>query len=59
MTANNGILIYCFKCREMTNSSDVEQVTMKNGREAVRSTCFVCGCRKFRIGPLTALRNDL
>ena len=54
MTADNDILIYCVKCREKTNSNDVEQVTMKNGRQAARSTCVVCGTRKFRIGALPA-----
>ena len=42
------------KCREKTNSNDVEQVTMENGRQAARSTCVVCGTRKFRIGEMPA-----
>ena len=54
MAINNEILIYCVKCKEKTNSNDVEQVTMKNGRLAARSTCVVCGTRKFRIGALPA-----
>ncbi len=40
--------------REKTNSNDVEQVTMENGRLAARSTCVVCGTRKFRIGEMPA-----
>ena len=54
MTADNEILIYCVKWKEKTNSNDVEQVTMKNGRPAARSMCVVCGTRKFRIGALPA-----
>ena len=47
-TADPGI--YCVKCRAKTDSSQVEQVTMKNGRPATRSVCVVCGTKKFRIG---------
>ena len=54
MTADDETLIYCAKCKEKTNSKDVEQVTMKNGRSAARSTYVVCGTRKFRIGGLPA-----
>ena len=34
---------YFVKCREKTNSNDIEQVTIKNGRQAARSTCVVSG----------------
>ena len=42
--------IYCFKCRAKTNSEQIEEVTMKNGRPATRSVCIACGGKKFRIG---------
>ena len=42
--------IYCVKCRKKTESRNVEQVTMKNGRPAKRADCQDCGTRKFRIG---------
>ena len=42
--------IYCVKCRVKTASRDVERVTMKNGRPALRATCVDCGTKKFRIG---------
>ena len=48
-----SLQIYCFKCREKTGSDRVEQVVMKNGKDAVSSTCAVCGTKKFRIGKLT------
>ena len=33
-------------------TSDIEAITMKNGRPATRSICVDCGTRKFRIGVL-------
>ena len=32
---------YCVKCRETREIQNAEQVTMKNGRPATRSTCPV------------------
>ena len=44
--------IFCVKCKSKTDSSDLEPVTMKNGRPATRATCMICGTKKFRIGAL-------
>ena len=44
--------IYCVKCKTKTSSTDIEAVTMKNGRPATRAVCVDCGTRKFRIGAL-------
>ena len=53
MTApSRSVEIYCLKCRAKTASRDIEAVTMKNGRPAVRSVCTDCGTKKFRIGVL-------
>ena len=52
-TGSNNPEIYCVKCKARTGSTDVEAVTMKNGRPATRSTCVDCGTEKFRIGALT------
>jgi RNase P subunit RPR2 len=41
---------YCFKCRRKVEMKNVEQVTLKNGRPAIRGTCSVCGTKVFRIG---------
>ena len=38
----------------VTESNDVKQVVLKNGRDAVRATCAVCDTRKFRMGKLWA-----
>ena len=48
--APESIEIYCLKCRAKTGSQDVEQVTLKNGRPALRALCSVCGTGKYRIG---------
>ncbi len=47
-----SLQMYCVKCRAKTESDGVQQVVMKNGKDAVSSTCAVCGTNKFRIGKL-------
>ena len=53
-TPSAAVEIYCVKCKAKakTASRDIEAVTMKNGRPAVRSICVDCGTKKFRIGVL-------
>ena len=46
------VQIFCVKCKEKTDSSDVRGVTMKNGRPATQAICVVCGTKKFRIGAM-------
>jgi RNase P subunit RPR2 len=41
--------IYCFKCRKKTNSKNLEEVTMKNGKHAVKGECEECGTKTFKI----------
>ena len=49
-TPSDAVEIYCLKCRAKTPSRDVERVTMKNGRPALRAVCAECGTGKYRIG---------
>ena len=42
--------IYCFKCREKTDTPETQEVVLKNGRPAVTGQCAVCGTKKFRMG---------
>ncbi len=41
---------YCFKCRAKREIRDPQNVTLKNGRPAIRGTCPVCRTKVFRIG---------
>ena len=41
---------YCVKCRTKREIKDPEEVTLKNGRPAVKGTCPECGTKVFRIG---------
>ncbi len=34
---------YCVKCKTKREMKDPKKVTMKNGRQAMRGTCPVCG----------------
>ncbi len=41
---------YCVKCKEPRRVINPQEVTMKNGRPAVKGNCEVCGSTVFRIG---------
>ena len=49
-TVAAGVEIFCLKCKERTASTNVEAVTMKNGRPATKAVCAVCGVGKYRVG---------
>lgn len=48
--SKNMSTAYCVKCREKREVSNPEQVTMKNGRKALKGTCPNCGTKMFKIG---------
>lgn len=56
VTAAPGLKItieaYCVKCKQKRRVLNAQEVTMKNGRIAIRGTCEVCGSNLFRIGRL-------
>jgi RNase P subunit RPR2 len=41
---------YCFKCKQKREITKPQQVTLKNGRPAVKGTCAVCGGKVVRMG---------
>jgi len=41
---------YCVKCRKKVEMQDPKEITMKNGRKAMKGTCPVCGTGVFKIG---------
>lgn len=43
---------YCVKCRKMVEVKSPQQVTLKNGRPAVKGTCPETGTTVFRIGKM-------
>ncbi len=42
--------MYCVKCRQKREAKDVQNVTMKNGKPAVKGVCTVCGTGMYKIG---------
>ena len=40
---------YCVKCKAKREMKDPQDVTMKNGRPAVKGTCPVCGTGMYKI----------
>jgi Domain of unknown function (DUF5679) len=41
---------YCVKCKAQREIKNPQNITMKNGKKAVKGTCPVCGTTMFRIG---------
>lgn len=41
---------YCVKCKAKRIMNEPKEVTMKNGKPAVKGTCPTCGTVMFRIG---------
>ena len=50
MTSAANDQIYCFKCREKTDTLEAQEEVLKNGRPAVTGQCAVCRTKKFRMG---------
>ena len=40
---------YCVKCKAKKTMSEAQQVTMKNGRPAVKGKCPNCGTGMYKI----------
>ena len=40
---------YCVKCREKRPIASPQDVTMKNGKKAMKGKCAVCGTGVYRI----------
>ena len=40
---------YCVKCKSKKEMKDAKEVTMKNGRKAVKGKCPTCGTGMYRI----------
>ncbi len=50
MTSSASDQIYCFKCREKTETVEAREVVLKNGRAAVTGRCAAGETKKFRMG---------
>lgn len=42
--------MYCVKDKKMVECPNPEQVTLKNGRPALKGVCPNCGTKMFKIG---------
>lgn len=50
--ASGTVTGYCFKCKKTVPITDAKEITMKNGRKAIKGTCGKCGTKMFKIGGL-------
>ena len=39
--------IYCLKCKKKTNTDNIEKITTKNNRMAIRGNCKICNTQKY------------
>lgn len=42
---------YCVKCKAKSEMKETKQVTMKNGRKAMKGKCTKCGTGMYKILP--------
>jgi len=42
---------YCVKCRAKSEMAEAQEVTMKNGKQAMKGKCSKCGTGMFKIMP--------
>ena len=42
--------MYCVKCRTKREDPNPQEVTMKNGKAALKGKCPVCGTGMYKIG---------
>ncbi len=49
---NSTVEAYCVRCKKKTEVLNAHEITMKNGRPAVRGSCAICGTGINRIGSL-------
>jgi len=40
---------YCVKCKAKREMKDAQEVTMKNGRKAMKGSCPTCGTGMYKI----------
>ena len=53
------IMAYCVKCKQKRGMLEAHEVTMKNGRKAVRGICAVCGITLNRIGGIALKQREV
>ena len=44
-----AIIGYCVKCKAKRDMKDAKEITMANGRKAMKGVCSVCGTGMFKI----------
>ena len=44
----NNFMAMCMRCKKQMKMMDARQVTLKNGRNAMKGVCVVCGTTMFK-----------
>ena len=50
---------YCLKCKTKKEMKDAKEVTMKNGRKAMKGKCLDCGIGMFKILGKKQMKRNL
>ena len=45
---------WCMKCKAKREMKNIEHVTMKNGKPAIKGVCSKCSTKMFKIGDSTS-----
>ena len=40
------MIIYCLKCKQKTETIEVQSVQSQNGRQMIKGNCSICGTKK-------------
>ena len=48
---SDKIIAYCLKCKEKKEMNKVEKIITKNGRNAAKGFCPICGTKMFKFLP--------
>ena len=51
--------IYCVKCKQKTDSDNIEKTTTKNNRMALRGNCKICNTQKYMFVKNTGMGFDI
>lgn len=42
------VIAYCVKCKQKCEMQDPQEVTLQNGRRALKGTCKACGTKMMK-----------
>lgn len=53
------IKLYCVTCRALKITEEYEQITMSNGKAAIKSKCPVCGTGMYKLSGIESVLDKI